>query len=482
MKNKKRSEHSEVRAKYLITTAIDYANDVIHIGHAYEKILADSIARYLRIKNGEDSVGFVTGTDEHGSTNEKAAKARGVSTLDHVTEISAKDREELDSLEISYDRFIRTTDEDHVKIATDFFQKAYDNGDIYKGEYEGLYCEGCESYKTLTELNEEGQCPIHPTREIQKYKEENYFFKWSGYSDFLKELVSSGDFVLPEGRRKEMLGFIEQGIQDIPVTRPKYKLPWGITCPIDEDQVIYVWFDALINYFTFGSQNNLWDEDTNIVHFVGKDIARWHVLLWPAMLKSAGYKVPDKVYVHGFINLEGQKISKSLGNVIRPSELVGKYGVDAVRYYLLRYGPITEDVDISITQFEEIYNGELANGLGNTVARVAKLAENSGLDFGEHTSFGVDALKGLEDNFRTDLALQSIWKKLAEIDKHINENEPWKIKDADKLKVVLAPEVKGVREVADLLSPFLPKAASVIRNQFSNKKISSKESLFPRLF
>ena len=467
--------------KILITTAIDYANDVIHIGHAYEKILADSIARYFRLKNGDKNVGFVTGTDEHGSTNEKAAKEKGVPTLQHVTEISQKDQEEIDALNVSYDRFIRTTDEDHKKIATEFFKRSYNNGDIYKGSYEGLYCEGCESYKTLSELNESGQCLLHPTRQIQKYREENYFFKWAKYSDFLRKLVGSSDFVVPENRRAEMLGFIEQGIQDIPVTRPKFKLPWGITCPIDDEQVIYVWFDALINYYTFGSQNGFWDEDTEIIHFVGKDIARWHTLLWPAMLKSAGYKLPDKVVVHGFMNLAGEKISKSRGNVIRPSELVEKYGVDTVRYYFLRYGPIVEDVDVSIAHLEEVYNGELANGLGNTVARVAKLAENSGFSFPVSTEGNLSLLEHLETDFRSDYALQNIWKKLSEIDKHVNENEPWKIKDEAKLKEVLEFEVNGVRNVANLLQPFLPTASEKTKVQFSTEKISAQKPLFPRL-
>lgn len=467
--------------KVYITTAIDYANAVIHIGHAYEKILADCIARFYRLKLGNENVGFTTGTDEHGTTNEKAAKERGIATIEHVTEISNEDKKEIDSLNISYDRFIRTTAEDHKKIAFDFTKKVLDKGDIYKSSYEGLYCEGCESYKTLNELNEDGQCPLHPTRKIQKYEEENYFFAWSKYTDYLKELVTSNDFVAPEGKKKEMLAFIENGIEDIPVSRPKFKLPWGIDFPEDSEQVIYVWFDALINYFTYGSQNNLWDNETKIVHFVGKDIARWHVLLWPAMLKSAGYKAPDKVYIHGFINLNGEKISKSKGNVIRPTELTNKYGVDAVRYYFLKYGPIVEDVDISIDHFEEVYNGELANGLGNTVSRVAKLAERSGFDFENTNNQSVEEIANLGDNFRTDLAIQSVWKKISEIDKHINENETWKIEDGEKLKEVLEFEVNEIRKIAYLLQPFIPETAEKIINQFAGKKISSGSGLFPRI-
>ncbi len=468
--------------KVYITTAIDYANAIIHIGHAYEKILADCVARYYRLKIGKENVGFTTGTDEHGTTNEKAAKLRNIDPIKHVTEISESDKKEIDSLNISYDRFIRTTDKDHKDTAYKFTERVFANGDIYKDTYEGLYCEGCEAYKTLNELNEEEQCPLHITREIQKYEEENYFFAWSKYADFLKELVSSNDFVAPEGKKKAMLAFIENGIEDIPISRPKYKLNWGINFPGDEEQVIYVWFDALINYFTYGSQNNLWDEDTKIIHFVGKDIARWHVLLWPAMLKSAGYKLPNKVYIHGFINLNGEKISKYKGNVIKPSELTEKYGTDAVRYYFLKNGPIVEDVDISIRHFEEVYNGELANGLGNTIARVGKLAERSGFKFElDEQDLDLTIIETIESNFRVDLALQNIWKKLANIDKHINENEPWKITDKEKLKDVLEFEVTEIRKIAKLLLPFIPTTATKIIEQFSNQNIKATKGLFPRI-
>jgi methionyl-tRNA synthetase len=473
------------KKKTLITTAIDYTNDVIHVGQAYEKILADCVARYFRIKNGKENVKFLTGTDEHGTTSEKAAKARNLTPEEHVKDISKKDQEQIDCLDISYDRFIRTTDEDHVKTASEFFQKSYDNGDVYKASYEGLYCEGCESYKTLTELTDKGQCPLHPTREIQKIVEENYFFKWSKYSDFLKDLVSSERFVFPEGKKKEMLSFIEEGIKDVPITRPKYKLNWGITTPIDSEQVIYVWFDALINYYTFGSQNGFWDNDTEIIHFVGKDISRWHVLLWPAMLKSAGIRVPDTVCVHGFITLNGEKISKSKGNIIRPSDLVVKYGSDAVRYYFLRYGPIVEDVDISLDHFKEVYNSDLANGLGNTVARIAKLAEKSGFEFPlkEDKDYldKFDACTKPFDSFRVDLSIQKTWESLSLLDKHITENEPWGIKDPEKLRTVLSYEVEEIRKIVKVIEIFIPKTSQKIQNQFNIEKIISEGGIFPRI-
>ena len=471
------------KEKILITTAIDYTNDVIHVGHAYQKILADCLARYERLRRGNANVYFLTGTDEYGTTNEKAAFVRGLSPLEHVTEISQKDKEQLKELNISYDRFIRTTDEDHKKIAAEFYKKAFDNGDIYKGVYIGLYCEGCEAYKTLSELNENGQCLLHPTREIQKVEEENYFFKWSKYADFLRELVNKPGFVLPEGKRKEMLAFIELGILDIPVTRPKYKVPWGIDAPNDPDHVIYVWFDALINYYTAGVQTGFWDEDTRIVHILGKDNARWHVLLWPAMLRSAGIRVPDMVYVHGFINLNGEKISKSKGNVIRPSDLVTQFGADPVRYYFLKHGPIVEDVNISIDHLKEVYNADLANGLGNTVARVAKLAEKSGMEFpvkGTGEIFDEEWSEPLKD-FRVDHALQNIWQKLSDLDKHINENEPWAIKDAVKLKEVLSYEINELRNIGKIIEPFIPQTAKKVQEQLGAVKIKTASVLFPRL-
>jgi methionyl-tRNA synthetase len=478
-------EDTTKKEKILITTAIDYANAVIHVGHAYEKLWADCVARYEKIKRGSDNVYFLTGTDVHGTTNEKAAKKRGIPVEEHVKEISDLDQEQINALGINYSRFIRTTDKDHVKTATEFFQKSYENGDLYKDTYTGLYCEGCEAYKTLSELNSEGQCQFHPTREIQKLKEENWFFKWTKYSDFLKNLVSSEHFVANEGKKREMLAFIEQGLIDIPVTRPKYKVAWGITPRNDSEQVIYVWFDALINYYTAGIQNGFWDDDTEIVHFVGKDIARWHCLLWPAMLKSAGIRLPDKIYIHGFINLNGQKISKSLGNVISPTELVDKYGEDAVRYYLLKHGPITEDTNITIKHLEEVYNGELANGLGNTVARIAKLAEKSGEEFRiGKIELQIEKEETLEpmNEYRVDVALQNIWKRLAELDKQINVDEPWKLlKNKEKIKPILQKEIEEIREIANLLEPFMPKAAHKIHKIFAGPKIKAQKALFPRI-
>ncbi len=474
-----------MKKKIFITTAIDYTNDVIHVGHAYEKILADCIARYERIKRGAENVHFTTGTDEHGTTNEKAAEKRGITPLEHVTEISAKDKEQIDALNISYDRFIRTTDEDHKKFALEFFTKSLENGDIYKGSYKGYYCEGCESHKTISELDENRQCPNHKTRQIQELDEENYFFRWSKYESFLKELITSGQLdIRPEGKKLEMLAFLDKGLKDITVSRPKYKVSWGFTTPNDPEQVIYVWFDALINYLTEGLTKGFWDEDTEIVHFVGKDIARWHTLLWPAMLKSAGYRTPDKVYVHGFINLDGQKISKSLGNVIRPTELVDKYGVDAVRYYLLKQGPVVEDSDISTKQLEEVYTGELANGLGNTVNRLAALAEKSGYSCGNNAEIAIEDQANIYSpiaEFRIDIVIKNIWQRLAALDKNINENTPWSITNKDELYKVLDYEITELKKLAILLHPVMPNMSEKIAGIFSSENIKKPEGLFPKI-
>lgn len=470
--------------KILITTAIDYANDVIHIGHAYEKILADAIARYYRKLVGDENVYFLTGTDEHGTTNYKAAEKAGLPVEEYTHKVSEEDKKQIDALNVSYDRFIRTTDKDHEETAAKFFAKAAKTKDLYKGTYEGYYCEGCEVYKTHSELTEKGQCPYHPSREIQRIKEKNYFFKWSNYTNRLRSLITDkGKFILPKSKRNEMLSFLDQGLQDIPVSRPKYKVPWGINVPNDDSQVIYVWYDALVNYYTVGKKIGFWNENTKIIHFVGKDILRFHALLWPAMLMNLDLTLPDTIYTHGFINLDGRKISKSLGNVIRPDELVKKYGVDAVRYYFLRYGPITDDVDISLKHLEKVYNGELANGLGNTVARIAKMAEKSEFEFDLpefENSWDAEWSKPLL-NYRVDLALGKIWNKISQLDKHVNENEPWSEGNTKRLEEILAYEVNSIRYIAKVIEPFIPHTSRKIQEQFMKKKIKAKPPLFPRI-
>ena len=460
--------------KFYVTTAIDYTNDVIHIGHSYQKIIADVLARYHRLMG--DKTFFLTGTDEHGGTSEQAAKKAGKIPKEFVDEISKKDKEQLDLLNISYDRFIRTTDPDHKKTVEEFYKKVEANGDIYKGEYKGFYCTGCESYKNPSEIVD-GKCSLHPTRELEEINEENYFFKWSKYADFLKKhILDNPDFIKPESQRKNMLGFLEQGLEDIAISRPIEKVSWGIPVPGDPKQTIYVWFDAIINYVS--GAPDFWPAD---VHILGKDNVRWHALLWPAMLKSAGYELPKTIYGHGFINLNGEKISKSRGNVIRPNELVEKFGVDAVRYYFIKYGPLIEDVDISLDKIKEVYNSDLANGLGNLISTIAKLCENSGFEFENKKINKLDdnVAKSL-DEFRFDEALKIIWEKITTTDQYINTNEPWKLK-GEELKKILTYSVNSLATIAYCLLPFLPETAQKIEKQFKGPKIKSGAPLFPRI-
>lgn len=460
--------------KFYVTTAIDYTNDIIHIGHAYQKIMADVLARYHR--QIDDKTFFLTGTDEHGGTSEQAAKTAGKPPKEFVDEIAKKDKEQLDALNISCDRFIRTTDEDHIKVVKDFYLKVKASGDIYKGQYKGFYCTGCEAYKTLTEIVN-GKCPLHPTRKLEEIKEENYFFKWSKYADFLKKHISENpDFIKPESQKKNMLGFLEQGLEDIAISRPKSKVSWGIEVPDDPSQIIYVWFDALINYLS--GAPDFWPAD---IHILGKDNTRWHALLWPAMLKSAGYELPKTIYGHGFITLNGEKISKSRGNIIRPTDLVKQFGVDGVRYYFIRFGPWLEDADVSLEKIKEVYNADLANGLGNLVSRVAKLCENENIKGLNITPTRDDAADINLKGFRLDLALSSIWNKIKFIDQLISNDEPWKNKDKHELKEKLETYVANILSLASNLEPFLPETAEKIEKQFAGPKIVSAKPLFPRI-
>lgn len=460
--------------KFYVTTAIDYTNDVIHIGHSYQKILADVFARYHRLIG--DKTFFLTGTDEHGQKVERSAQEKGIPPQEFVDQIAQEDKAEWDKLNISYDRFIRTTDPDHIKFAQEFYLRAKKNGDIYLKKYVGLYCEGCELFLDEDELVD-GKCPLHPNQEIQRIEEENYFFRLSKYQEFLEDLLKEGSsFVIPDNKRKEVLSFVKKGLKDFSVSRQNVK--WGIPVPDDPSHTIYVWFDALINYIS--GAPDFWPAD---IHVLGKDNQRFHAIFWPAMLKSAGYELPKTILVHDFISLNGQKISKSLGNVIKPSELVEKFGVDGVRYYFLRYGPLNKDIDVSIEKIKEAYNADLANGLGNLVSRVAKLAENSKFEFPvkEEKEIYRKASKEAFENFRPDLVLNNIWvTDILALDKHINQETPW-ARTGNQLQQVLQFEVDEIRSIAKKLQPFLPETAEKIEGQFEGSKIKSTDPLFPRI-
>ena len=466
--------------KFYITTAIDYTNDVIHIGQSYQKILADALARYHRLVG--DETYFLTGTDEHGQKVEKSAKESGLSPKKFVDKIAAADKAEWNSLNISYDRFIRTTDKDHIKFAQKFYLKSKAAGDIYLGTYNGLYCEGCEAYLIESDLID-GKCPFHLNREPLHITEENYFFRLSKYQKYLEELIEkSPTFIIPESKRREALSFVKRGLKDFAVSRPNIK--WGIPVPDDPSQTIYVWFDALINYLTFAVEKKCWPAD---IHVLGKDNLRFHAIYWPAMLKSTGYKLPKTILVHDFISLNGQKISKSLGNVIRPTELVKQFGTDAVRYFFLRYGPLRNDIDFTLEKFKEVYNADLANGLGNLVARVAKLCETANFEaknlndiyYLSRSNESGEFRKAFEE-FRFNDALGFIWNKISQADKYLDVHQPWGLK-GEKLNQILNHLVSEILKITILLQSFLPETAEKIKIQFAGPKIKSEKPLFPRL-
>jgi len=455
-------------AKFYITTAIDYVNASPHIGHAYEKILADVLARWRKIQGRE--VYFLTGTDENAQKNSQAAKERGIDTQEFVNKNSREFEKLCKGLNISNDDFIKTSEERHVKAVKLIFQKIFDNGDIYKKKYSGLYCQGCEAFLTERDLVD-GKCPEHG-KEPKIVEEENYFFKLSKYENEILKLVSSEDFIIPEGWRKEIVNRIKtDGLQDISVSRPD--LDWGIDTPIDKTHRIYVWIDALSNYITAlgypdGEKfKKYWPAD---VHVVGKGINWFHSVIWPAILLSAGIQLPKKIWVHGYLTVNGEKISKSLGNVISPVEIVKKYGVDQTRYALIRDVPFNQDGDFSENSLIERNNGELANDLGNLVSRTLTLCEKyfdgrleESEDGGLIKELDLKKIEDYFDNFELHNALEEVWKFVRRVNKYVNDKEPWK--NEENRGVVLYNLLEALRVISILIWPFIPETAEKICNQ-----------------
>ncbi|MFH0838016.1 MAG: methionine--tRNA ligase [Patescibacteria group bacterium] len=467
------------RKKFYITTAIAYVNAPPHLGHALEFIQADAIARYRRLM-GFDTY-FLTGTDEHGVKIVNTAKKKGVETQALVAENSAHFKALKDILKLSYDDFIQTTDrERHWPACQKLWKKLVEKNDIYKKEYEGLYCEGCETFMKETEL-QDGNCPIHK-RPPAPLKEQNYFFRLSEYSDRIVELIEKGALkLLPENRQTEFLNVAKEGLHDVSFSRPRDVLPWGVDVPDDESQVMYVWCDALTNYISalgYADEGALykkyWPAD---VHVIGKDIVRFHAGIWIGMLLSAGVPLPKSILIHGFITHNGEKMSKTLGNVVDPVTMAEKYGTDALRYYLLREIPIGRDGDFSDQLFVERYNSDLANNLGNLLNRVHTLiTRNQIREFAFDRHFELYKKKVDEtwkkyvedmDHFNVHEAIFHVWRLVDFANKMMEEEKPWSLlrEDPEKGRAVLSNLLEVLRHISILISPFIPETSQKIRKQ-----------------
>ncbi len=449
--------------RFYVTTPIYYVNDVPHIGHSYTTIIADIIARWNRLKGR--NVFFLTGTDENSVKTVRAAKENGYQDIKkYADEMVEKWKNVWKILNISNTDFIRTTEKRHADTVKDFFNKVYKNGDIYKGTYEGLYCEGCENFLTKSELIGD-LCLYHKTKP-KSISEENYFFRLSKYQQRLEQFFKENpDFIQPKSRMNEVVSFLKTGLKDVSISRPN--LEWGIELPIDKNQRIWVWFDALINYISGGN----WPAD---LHILGKDIIRFHCIIWPAMLMSVGEKLPKKIYVHGFFTANGQKISKSLGNAIDPVALAEKYSVDALRYFFIREIPMGEDGDFSEKALIERINGELVSDLGNLVNRVVTIGEKfAGKIEGKDelsSKLNLDKIEELMEGFQFHLAIKEIFNFIRECNRYINQKEPWRLKDKE-LGHVLYNLAEALRVIAVLLHPFMPETSEKIRQQLGLKEL-----------
>lgn len=470
-------------ARY-ITTTLPYVNADPHIGHALEFIQADTLARSYRLQGEE--VFFNTGTDEHGQKIYEAAQKEGKEVQAYVDHYAGEFEKLGKALNLSYDAFIRTTDKAHIAAAEEMWRRCDAKGDIYKKAYEGLYCVGCERFLSERDM-EGGKCVIH-LKEPTLLKEENYFFKFSNYEGALKEYLSKESVVIPEWRRKELLEFVNNGLEDFSISREKERLSWGIPVPGDDSQVMYVWFDALTNYISTlgwpedpqGNFKKFWEEG-QVLQLAGKDQLRFQSLMWQAMLMSADVKNTDQVFYHGFINSGGKKMSKSLGNVINPYELVEKYGIDATRYLLLRHVHPTEDSDITWERLDEWYTAHLVNGLGNLVSRVMKLSEqylDAPITIPEPAPFPKELSL---DSFTFNEALDYIWKRIGDADERITKEEPFKVvkTDLERGKRIISELVEEVYWIGRFLYAFMPEANEKIKQAVKENR--KPENLFPRI-
>ena len=474
-------------ARY-ITTTLPYVNADPHIGFALEIIEADALARAWRL-SGED-VFFSTGTDEHGQKIWEAAENAGQSVEAYVDHFAGEVRKLAEALDLSPDNFIRTTDDVHINAAQEMWQRCMKAEDIYKKSYEGQYCVGCEAYKTERDLDEHGRCVLHPGLELQTLTEENYFFRFSKYQDELLAYLERPGSIVPEWRREEAINFVRSGLEDFSISRTREKLSWGVPVPGDDTQVMYVWFDALTSYISTlgwpldadGSFAKFWEGGTTL-QVAGKDQVRFQSLMWQAMLMSARIKNTDQIFYHGFINSGGQRMSKSLGNVISPYELVAKYGTDATRYLMLRHVHPTEDSDVTWERLDEWYTANLVNGLGNLVARIMKLAEanlESPVARPETESFSEEYWAAL-DRFEFNGVVDLVWSRIQALDERIAKEEPFKLvkSDLEAGRHAIAELATELYVIGRLLAPLMPKTGEHIKAAvLANEK---PENMFPRL-
>lgn len=468
-----------MQGKFYITTAIDYANGDPHLGHAFEKIGADAIARYRRLCG--DDVHFLIGMDEHGQKVASEAAARGVEPQQLVDEIAERFQTMWRRLSISYDQFIRTTAEDHRAGVRALIDAIFENSpdDFYEKEYEGWYCVGCESFKQDNEIIQ-GKCVLHPTRTLQWVAEKNWFFRLSAYSEKLRALIAETDFLGPKSRRNEMLALLDQGLDDVSASRSRFS--WGVPFPRQssdgETQTTYVWFDALPNYLTATGYprpgyRERWPAD---LHIIGKDITRFHSIIWPAMLMSAGLELPRHVWAHGFVLYAGDRLSKSAGVRLDIDEAVSRFGVDAFRYFLLREVPFDADGSFSWTRFEERYNSDLANAWGNLASRTISMVEkycdgivplSSGSALDDDDAAALEAYHRVmsgESGYRLQDALASVWKTVARANEFVGKQAPWELaKDPARRKELdgsLSALIRSLARQAVALAPFMPQKAA----------------------
>ena len=476
-------------AKFYITTAIPYVNGKPHIGHALEFIQADVIARFYRQKGEE--VLLLSGSDENALKNVQAAEQADIPVQEFVDENAKLFYKLSKALDVQFDVFQKGSNPKHHDSSQKLWELCDKAGDIYKKAYEGLYCVGCETFYTLDELDKNQECYEHPGKKLEIVSEENYFFKLSGYQEKLITLVKKDELrIIPATRKNEVLSFLKQPLQDISISRSNERAKnWGVSVPHDDSQRMYVWFDALNIYQSgigFGNDDETykkwWPAD---MHVIGKGILRFHAIYWPAFLLAAGLALPKTLFVHGYITVDDQKMSKSLGNVIDPFELVSKYGADAVRYFFLREIPSSEDGDFSYEKFEARYNADLAGGLGNLVARVVTLKER--ISSSTPKQFSNQELQALVENTRSEIqqalselqfsvALDKAWEIIHFCDKYIEKQRPWE--ESDNQKSVIENLLFALSNLAEFLQPFLPETSKKIIQQLDQGK---EESLFPRI-